>query len=148
MGRGLPITLRPTSNCTPFLLLHSTTPTNRRAGVYLPPLRTNPNCTLSLLYSTILIYSPHSAHSAWEAHKDSHAESLRIQALKGKEDGILTFAYTSTRTNPANCYRSKNSTATSLILPLKNPYLISASAKPCSQTYHLKKYVDRTARTA
>ena len=58
----------------------------------------------SLLSSTELIFSPHSAHSAWEAHKDSHAESLRIQALKGKEDGIFIIAYTSTRTNPANCY--------------------------------------------
>ena len=48
--------------------------------------------------------------------------------LKGKEDGIFIIAYTSTRTNPANRYWSENSTATSLILPLKNPLLASRAA--------------------
>jgi len=48
--------------------------------------------------------------------------------LKGKEDGIFIIAYTSTRMNPANCYRFENSTATSPILPLKNPHLVFRAA--------------------
>ena len=64
---------------------------------------------------------------------------MNHRPLKGKEDGISNFAYTFCRPNPANCYRFENSTATSLILPLKNPQLVLALAKPRLPTYHLKK---------
>ena len=43
--------------------------------------------------------------------------------LKGKEDGIFNFAYTFTRPNPAKYYFTDDFTATSPILPLKNPHL-------------------------
>ena len=43
--------------------------------------------------------------------------------LKGKEDGISTFANSFYRPNPANYCKSIDSTATSLILPLKKPLL-------------------------